>query len=137
MSTELAMPTTEQEANHPSLNFQDMVFIFFRHKWQIILFAMAGIGAAVLVYFVLPRYYEAQAKLLVRYVVDKSAVDSPDDPQLKTPGSQSENLINSEVAILTTLDLAMDVAQAVGVDRAVARPRSQRHTRNGTQRHPN
>jgi succinoglycan biosynthesis transport protein ExoP len=121
MSTELALRTTEQEAPHSSLNFHNMVFILFRHKWQIILFALAGIGAAVWVYFVLPRYYEAQTKLLVRYVVDKSAVDSPDDTQLKT-GSQSDNLVNSEVQLLTTLDLAMDVAQAVGVDRLLRDP---------------
>src|SRR5271165_1946028 len=118
------MSVLEQEAQHSGLNLQDMVFIFFRHKWQIILFAMAGIGAAVLVYFVLPRYYEARAELLVRYVVDKSAVDSPDDPQLKTPGTQSDNLINSEVELLTTLDLAMDVAQAVGVDRLLRDPKA-------------
>jgi polysaccharide biosynthesis transport protein len=122
MSTELALRTTEQEARHSSLNFHDMVFILFRHKWLIFLFGLAGLGAAVWVYFVLPRYYEAQTKLLVRYVVDKSAVDSPDDPQLKTPGSQSENLVNSEVQLLTTLDLAMDVAQAVGVDRLLRDP---------------
>jgi succinoglycan biosynthesis transport protein ExoP len=121
MSTELALRTTEQEVRHSSLNFHDMVFILFRHKWQIVLFAMAGIGAAVWVYFVLPRSYEAQAKLLVRYVVDKSAVDSPDDPQLK-PLAQNDNLINSEVQLLTTLDLAMDVAQAVGVDRLLRDP---------------
>src|ERR1700731_2990109 len=116
MSTELALRTTEQEVRHSSLNFHDMVFILFRHKWQIVLFALAGIGAAVWVYFVLPRSYEAQTNLLVRYVVDQSAVDSPDDPQLK-PLAQNDNLINSEVQLLTTLDLAMDVAQAVGVDR--------------------
>jgi uncharacterized protein involved in exopolysaccharide biosynthesis len=111
----------EPEPQHSGLNFHDLLFIFFRHKWKILLFALAGLAAAVALYFILPRYYEADAKLLVRYVVDKSAADSPDDPQVRS-GSQSENVINSEVEIMTTLDLAKEVAQAVGVDRVLRKP---------------
>jgi len=113
-----AMSVSELEAQHSSLNLHDLLFIFFRHKWKIFLFALAGLAAAVALYFTLPRYYQADARLLVRYVVDKSAADSPDDPQVRS-GSQSENVINSEVEILTTLDLAKEVAQAVGVDRVL------------------
>jgi polysaccharide biosynthesis transport protein len=105
-----------QHEAHNTLNFQDIISILFRHKWQIILFTLAGIGAAVALYFHLPRYYQADAKVFVRYVVDK-APDSPDDSQVKTPGSQGDELLNSEVEILTTLDLAKEVAQAVGVER--------------------
>jgi uncharacterized protein involved in exopolysaccharide biosynthesis len=111
------MSASEQQAEHSSLNFHDLLFILFRHKWKISFFTMAGIAAAVWLYFVLPRFYEADAKLLVRYVVDKSAVDAPGDSQGSSPTSASENMINSEVEIMTTLDLAKQVAQAVGVDR--------------------
>jgi polysaccharide biosynthesis transport protein len=38
------------------------------------------------------------------------------DAEIKTPNSQTDTLINSEVEILTSLDLAREVAQAVGVD---------------------
>jgi polysaccharide biosynthesis transport protein len=105
-----------QQAEHSSLNFHDLLFILFRHKWKISFFTMAGIAAAVALYFILPRFYEADAKLLVRYVVDKSAVDAAGDSSVRsTP--QSDTMINSEVEIMTTLDLAKQVAQAVGVDR--------------------
>jgi uncharacterized protein involved in exopolysaccharide biosynthesis len=119
MSTELALQRFEPQAQRPSLNLSDMLIMLFKHKWQILLFGTAGIAAAVAAYFVLPHLYEAQAKLLVRYVVDKSAVDAIDDPQVRTPDQHREDLINSEVEILTTPDLASQVAEAVGVDRLV------------------
>ncbi len=67
---------------------------------------LAGMLAAAAVYFLLPPVYESQAKLFVRYVVDKSAVDGL-DAAIKTPDSQTDTLINSEVEILTSSDLAM------------------------------
>jgi uncharacterized protein involved in exopolysaccharide biosynthesis len=117
MSTQLALQTFEPQAQRPSLNLSDMLFMLFKHKWRILLFAAAGVVAAVAAYFVLPHVYEAQAKLLVRYVVDKSAVDALDDSQVRTSDQHRENVINSEVEILTTPDLAMQVASAIGVDR--------------------
>src|SRR6516225_7057792 len=117
MSTELALQTFQPQAQRPSINLSDMLVTLFKHKWQILLFGIAGIAAAVAAYFVLPRTYEAQAKLLVRYVVDKSAVDGLDDSQVRTSDQHRENVLNSEVEILTTPDLSMQVASAVGADR--------------------
>ena len=86
--------------------------MLFRHKWKIIICATIGICAAAAVFFLFPTVYESQAKLLVRYVVDTSAIDQVDSRS--TTGPASENLINSEVEILTSSDLAMQVASAVG-----------------------
>jgi uncharacterized protein involved in exopolysaccharide biosynthesis len=117
MSTELALQPIHMEAHRSSLNFNELLVMLFKHKWQILLFGIAGIAAAVAAYFSLPRMYESQAKLLVRYVVDKSAVDGLDDAQVRTPDQHRENVLNSEVEILTTPDLAMQVASAIGIDR--------------------
>jgi polysaccharide biosynthesis transport protein len=106
------------EPRQPGLNFHDVIFILFRHKWKIIICATAGILAAAGVYFFLPAQYESQAKLFVRYVMDRSAVDGLDS-QTKTLGSPSESAINSEAEILTSSDLALQVAVAVGADRLV------------------
>jgi uncharacterized protein involved in exopolysaccharide biosynthesis len=118
MSTELALRTPEQEAPPSSLNLSDVLFILFRHKWKIVLCATAGILAATAAYFVVPPLYESQAKLLVRYVVDKSSVDAVDS-SVNTPSSQGSVLINSEVEILTSRDLITQVAETVGVERLV------------------
>ena len=114
----------EGEARNSSLNLNDILFILFRHKWKVFLCAAAGILGAAGIYFFLPSPYESRAKLLVRYVVDRSAIDGLDS-QGKNLGSQSgnainspsENAINSEVEILTSADLAMQVAATIGADR--------------------
>ena len=55
----------------------------------------------------------------MRYVVDTSAIDQVESRA--TIGPSSENLINSEVEILTSWDLAMQVANAVGAERSAVR----------------
>ena len=90
--------------------------MLFRHKWKILLCAAGGLIASLAVYFLLPPIYESEAKLFVRYVVDKSAVDGLDS-QIKTPNPLTDTLINSEVEILTSSDLAREVVQAIGVER--------------------
>src|ERR1700741_4341400 len=58
------------------LNFNDLLFIFYRHKLKISLFILIGLAAAAGIFFLLPATTsESQAKLLVRYVVERSAVD--------------------------------------------------------------
>ena len=102
-----------------SVNLQDVLFVLFKHKWKILLCVAAAIGAVASVYLRTKPVYESEAKLMVRYVVDRSAVD-PLDSQPQRPGSyDGNNLTNSEVQILTSWDLAEQVAEAVGVDRLV------------------
>ncbi|MBV8901359.1 MAG: hypothetical protein JOY92_14750 [Verrucomicrobia bacterium] len=113
------MSESEQEPQPSGMNLNDVLFMLFKHKWKLLFCAIIGIAAAVAIFLLSPSVYESQAKLLVRYVVDKSAVDAIDG-QVKTPNSQSLNLINSEVEILTSWDLATQVAEAIGVGRLAA-----------------
>jgi polysaccharide biosynthesis transport protein len=116
------MSDPEYEADASGLSLNDILFILFKHKWKILLCATAGIVASVAAYFLLPTVYKSEAKLLVRYVVERSAVDSL-DPSVKPPSAaDSMNLINSEVEILTSEDLIIQVAKAVGIDRLLQRP---------------
>jgi succinoglycan biosynthesis transport protein ExoP len=103
------------ESKSGGLKFNDILFILFRHKRKVVICALVGILAAAGIYFLLPYRYESQAKLLVRYVVDRSAVDNLDpggkDKDVTLP---SESAINSEVEILTSSDLALLVAKTIG-----------------------
>jgi uncharacterized protein involved in exopolysaccharide biosynthesis len=121
-SREIPLSESEGGSSRSGMSLNDVLFILFRHKWKIIVCATAGILAAAAIYFLLPPQYESQAKLLVRYVVDRSAVDGLDS-QNKTQmlGSPSESAINSEVEILTSADLALQVAATVGTDRLLPR----------------
>ena len=100
----------------------DVLFALFKRKWTMILCTLLGIIAAAGFYFLSPRVYQSQAKLLVRYVVDRSAVDSVDNStkpnQHGTTGpNTTDTVIDGEIQILTSWDLAEQVADAIGPKR--------------------
>jgi uncharacterized protein involved in exopolysaccharide biosynthesis len=105
-----------ESPDQAGMNIHDVLFMLFRHKWKIIFCTFAGLLASGGAYFLVPRAYQSQAKLLVRYVVEHSAVDGL-DPQIKTPTPENHTLINSEVEILTSSDLVRQVVESVGIDR--------------------
>jgi uncharacterized protein involved in exopolysaccharide biosynthesis/Mrp family chromosome partitioning ATPase len=65
--------------------------------------------------------YESQAKLLVRYVLERSAVDPVEAEKAgaATSGNNTDRVIGAEMEILTSWDLAVQVAEAVGARRLV------------------
>src|SRR4051794_35584963 len=91
----------------------DIVFALFKHKWKIIVGAILGIVAAMTVKSLYTPVYESNAKLLVRYILERTPVDPVD----ATSGKSVDNVIGSEVEILTSWDLAVQVADAMGVKR--------------------
>ncbi len=121
---EFTMVEPDNEQRQSSLKFNDVLFIFLRHKWMISVCAVLGIGGAAAFYCLFPPVYESRAKLLVRYVVDRSTVDNLDS-SAKPAGAQADNLMNSEVEILTSLDLATQVAEEIGVKRILGGSRGE------------
>jgi uncharacterized protein involved in exopolysaccharide biosynthesis len=95
------------------MKLNDVLFILFRHKWKVLVCTLLGIAGAVAAYFLLPPKYESQAKLFVRYVVDRSAVDRL-DAKNQDVVSPTAAAINAEVEILTSTDLAAQVVQKFG-----------------------
>ena len=94
----------------------DVLYALFKHKWKILLAAVAGISAAAVFYVLYTPVYESSAKLLVRYVVDRSMID----PEAAGgTGKLADNVLASEIEILTSWDLAMDVVDAIGVKRLI------------------
>ena len=96
----------------PGLTLSDIYYVLFRHKWKILMISALGLIAACLLPLVWRRPYISEAKLLIRYVLDNRSVvvTGPNDPKVKTPDDRGENIINTEMEILTSLDLARDVA---------------------------
>src|SRR5438552_1685331 len=108
---------------HSGLNLSAILFALFKRKRTIIVCAAVGIIAAAAVYFLFPPCYESQAKLLVRYVLERSAVD-PIEAEKAAAASNTEGVRGSgaEIEILTSRDLAMQVAQAIGPQRLLPPP---------------
>jgi uncharacterized protein involved in exopolysaccharide biosynthesis/Mrp family chromosome partitioning ATPase len=99
----------------PGLSAADLIYMLFRHKWKILFCFLLGVGAAAFIYFRNPPSYVTEAKILVRYILEnRPALTKTEDADIKTPDSRGENIINSEIEILTSLDLALQVADAVG-----------------------
>src|SRR5256885_11793964 len=101
------MAETRRDPQHPpGTHFSDILFALFKRKWTIILCAFLGIIAAATFYFLYPPVYESQAKLLVRYVLERSAVD-PIEAEKAAIASNSEGdrVIGAEMEILTSWDL--------------------------------
>jgi uncharacterized protein involved in exopolysaccharide biosynthesis/Mrp family chromosome partitioning ATPase len=101
------------------IHLSDILFALFKRKWTIILCALLGMSATAACYFFYPRTYASQANLLVRYVLERSAVDSIDSSNAGASAASSSNdrVIGAEVAILTSWDLAVQVADAIGAQR--------------------
>jgi uncharacterized protein involved in exopolysaccharide biosynthesis/Mrp family chromosome partitioning ATPase len=107
---------------HSGIHSSDILFALFKRKRTIILCALLGIVAAAAYYFLYPPMYESDARLLVRYVLDRSAVDPIDNTSRpNVTGKTSDSIIDAEVQILTSWDLAVQVAEAIGPKRLGAR----------------
>lgn len=99
------------------MGVQDILFILCKHKWMILICSLLGLGAATAVYVMNEATYQSQAKLLVRYVLERSAVDpyqSQENSGVRGPG---EDVIGTEIEILTSADLAAEVAGAIGMEK--------------------
>jgi uncharacterized protein involved in exopolysaccharide biosynthesis/Mrp family chromosome partitioning ATPase len=109
--------------HHSGTKLGDILFALFKRKKTIIVWAVVGILAAAAVYFLYPPFYESQAKLLVRYVAERSAVD-PSEAEKAAAASNNygDRVIDAEMEILTSWDLAVQVAQALGPQRLLPPP---------------
>ena len=108
----MAKTTTKPEPSGLSLG--DVFYVLGKHKWKIIVPTLLALAAGAAFYFRAPVFhYESNAKLLVRYVLNRNAIDDADSTS--TPGATRgvDSVMNSQVAILTSRDLARTVVEAL------------------------
>ena len=104
------------------LKLADVAFVLFRRKWIVLGCFALGLAAAAGVYCVVPRMYSSQAKLYVRYVFDSKVPNGAGgEAQIRQPDAGGENIINSEVEILKSLDLVTEVVEAVSAEKILMR----------------
>ena len=100
----------------------DLYFILFRHKWKIILLSLAGIAAAGAYWWFCPPPYQSEARLFIRYVLDSHSVAAEGkNAQMTSPDAMGQSIINSEIEILTSFDLAVQAAKNIGPDKILAK----------------
>jgi uncharacterized protein involved in exopolysaccharide biosynthesis/pSer/pThr/pTyr-binding forkhead associated (FHA) protein len=98
----------------PFLTLGDIYYILFRHKWKILVLSAAGIIAAIILPLAYPKVYLSEAKLLVKYVTEtRQPGPSGDNQHTIDPDANGRNVINTELQILTSMDLDLEVATNV------------------------
>ena len=93
----------------------EAMFLVCRHKWKILICLLLGIGAAGYIYHKTPVVFRSEARLLVRYIAERTM----DDPaglggRVTSPDSRGANIIQSEIGILTSRDLVERVVDEIG-----------------------
>ena len=91
-----------------------------QHKWKIVLCAAMGLLAAVALHLLRPPPYQSQAKLLLRYQMPAVAVSIQEPHPLDFSTEQWATAMNVELEILTSMDLARQVAEKIGPEKILS-----------------
>src|SRR5437879_3994058 len=106
-----------------TITLGDILYVVFRHKWKILSISLVGVLAAFALPFFMPSPYQSEAKLFIKYVLEaKSPTQAgPTDSKIKSVDERGENIINTELEILTSLDLAQQVATNIGPEKILGK----------------
>jgi succinoglycan biosynthesis transport protein ExoP len=110
--------TTESQSVGFRLN--DILFVLFRHKWKILALSCLGFLIAAAIFFLDKPKYSSTAKLLVRYVTDRRIPTLPENDKQIIPLGIGESVIRSEMEILSSWDVALQVVDSIGAERILA-----------------
>src|SRR5579862_371178 len=115
-------PTPPPLLPAPATTFNDILYVFFRQKWKILSCTLLGLAAAATVYEAFPAPYQSEAMLFIRYVLESNSPAIPgNDSKAVSPDQRGETIINSEVQILGSMDIADQVADTVGPEKVLGK----------------
>ena len=110
------MQKSPSTAAKPSFGIQDILYVLFKHKWKIGFLGTMGIAAAAGLYLTTKPVYKSEAKLLINYVLQRDALDDH-EAQIEAGGRSGEQVVNTELEIMRSLNVSASVADSIGVDR--------------------
>jgi len=110
----------KKDSGPGGMALSDIYYVLFRHKWMILCLSGAGLVAAAGIYWLKPPLYTSVAKLYIRYVEETRLPSGMGNSAIELPDARGDNIINSEVEILTSLDLAQEVVNTIGADKILA-----------------
>ncbi|MBX3744425.1 MAG: hypothetical protein KF833_03880 [Verrucomicrobiae bacterium] len=101
---------------------QDIYYVLFRHKGKILLLTLLGLIAAAGVYFTARPTYVSEARLHIRFVTENRNITPDGSGTVRTPDPRGDNIINSELEMLTSFNLVREVVESVGATNIVRNP---------------
>lgn len=101
------------------LSIGHIYYMLFRHKWTILTCFAGGLIASAVVFFITPTVYRSDAKLLLRYIADTTVLDpaAMSGGRIMPSDRYGDNMINSEIEILTSRDMVDQIVTELGDDR--------------------
>lgn len=108
--------STKRNDALPSITLADVYFIAFRHKWKILICSFLGLLGAVGVYLITDKIYISEAKVLIKFVAEHAA-GNPAAQDVRSPDPSGQSMINSEIQIITSRDLAEQVVDLIGSEK--------------------
>ena len=104
------------------MGLDDIYYVLFRHKWKIIVLFVMGILGAVVIYRLKPPDYQSDAELFIKYVAENNS-PSPNSGETRVPVTEltPESVINSEIQVLSSFDVAKQVAVDIGPEKILAK----------------
>lgn len=105
----------EVEVRPRRISLRDLYYIFFRHKWKLILVFLGVVAIVAVRTFCADNIYRSEAKLLVRIgresvTLDPTATTGP----VISVGRSLENEVNTELEILKSRQIAENVVDSLG-----------------------
>jgi Mrp family chromosome partitioning ATPase/uncharacterized protein involved in exopolysaccharide biosynthesis len=87
---------------------------------MIAILSLLGIASSAAIFNLWPFPYSSEARLFIRYVSDtRTPSDIAGPANVKLPDSRGANIVNSELEILSSRDLALQVASNLGPRRVL------------------
>ncbi len=121
MNSESQILDADGAAAGGGLAVTDIYYVLFRRKWFIVFGLLVGLLAAGALWKMRQPPFTSDAKILVNYVVDRTAtVPTGGESQINKIDDNGASVIGSEIEILTSQDIALEVARKIGPERIVS-----------------
>jgi Mrp family chromosome partitioning ATPase/uncharacterized protein involved in exopolysaccharide biosynthesis len=109
---------TPQKGSAPppaTITMRDVYYILFRHKWLIAILSGIGVVGSLATYLLFPFPYTSEAMIFVRYIQETTGPTEVDSAaRVKMPDERGNGILNTELQILSSKNLAMQVASNLG-----------------------
>ena len=107
----------QQTSSSPG--FRDILAGLFNRKWLIILTLLTSVTATGVFAWLTPEKYESRMKFFIKNVrVETPVTTGKDDQAVADGGEVSEALITSEMELIKSRDLLMEVVRTMNLARA-------------------
>ena len=98
----------------PGMGVDDILYTLFRHKWLILGFFCLGVVGACFVRVTKPPSWMSHAKLKIHYLQELTPPPGVDPEQFISMHPAMAGALNAEKETIKNLDVARDVARAIG-----------------------